>query len=337
MLMMQDVQPYYAVKCNPNPRIIECLADMGGCFDCASPSEIKLVLSCGIHPSRIIYANPCKKESDIAFAATAGITTTTFDSICELEKLHKIAPKMKLFFRIFASDPTAQCVLSNKYGAHEYEWEAILARAEELGMDICGVSFHVGSGARDATVYKSAVASCCKFKNVATNFGFKIETIDIGGGFTTKTLDAIANQVCEARTQYCDDLKDVVFIAEPGRYFVETVATFYTKIINVKHRPDGTVDYWLTDGLYGSFNCLLYDHSVMTAIPLENVSGEVVASRLWGPTCDNADEIGVHKLPVQKCGAWLAWANAGAYTIAGACDFNGVNFTNPSYVYHDKK
>lgn len=52
-------------------------------------------------------------------------------------------------------------------------------------------------------------------------------------------------------------------IAEPGRYFAETAATLLTPIYGHRDRTgaDGELkkDYWITDGLYGSFNCIIYD------------------------------------------------------------------------------
>jgi ornithine decarboxylase len=64
----------------------------------------------------------------------------------------------------------------------------------------------------------------------------------------------------------------------------------------------------------------------------------VFTSTLWGPTCDSADC--VYKdvsLPLLRNGDWLAFPNAGAYTVAGACDFNGIGMTTPRmfYVYSD--
>lgn len=35
MRLLPDVKPYYAVKCNPNPVILEALASLGANFDCA--------------------------------------------------------------------------------------------------------------------------------------------------------------------------------------------------------------------------------------------------------------------------------------------------------------
>ena len=35
----------------------------------------------GVHPSRIIFAHPCKRASDIRFARDHGVQYTTFDTV----------------------------------------------------------------------------------------------------------------------------------------------------------------------------------------------------------------------------------------------------------------
>ena len=39
--LLPDVKPYYAVKCNPNPVLLDVLASLGANFDCASENEMK--------------------------------------------------------------------------------------------------------------------------------------------------------------------------------------------------------------------------------------------------------------------------------------------------------
>lgn len=65
----------------------------------------------------------------------------------------------------------------------------------------------------------------------------------------------------------------VTIIAEPGRYFAASAFTLATKIHSLKRRsndPDHIM-YFINDGVYGSFNSILYDHSVVVPKPL-NVS-----------------------------------------------------------------
>ena len=62
-------------------------------------------------------------------------------------------------------------------------------------------------------------------------------------------------------------------IAEPGRYLVAAAFTLATPIVNRRDvkLSDGTnaVMHFIDDGLYGSFNCILYDHQVVKPVPLD--------------------------------------------------------------------
>lgn len=44
-------------------------------------------------------------------------------------------------------------------------------------------SFHVGSGCQDSGAYRTAVASCRQVFDIATEIGFSMDLLDIGGGF----------------------------------------------------------------------------------------------------------------------------------------------------------
>ena len=220
---LPHVKPYYAVKCNPTPQIVEALAKMGSNFDCASPAEIQQVLDLGVEPERILYANPCKRAEEIQFAKECGVVRTTFDSVCELKKLAKVFEdetvlKPELLLRIRADDPSARCNLGVKYGAEEHEWDVLLFTARALGLDVIGISFHVGSFASSPGVFEAGVAKATRALELAREFGYAPHIIDIGGGFSSvsglpKTIKAP---------------KGVELIAEPGRFFVERVMDLYT-------------------------------------------------------------------------------------------------------------
>ena len=75
-------------------------------------------------------------------------------------------------------------------------------------------------------------------------------------------------------------------------------------------RLPGAQDYWLSDGLYGSFNCVIYDAAKPQPQPLRNPRLPPVApaedglacSTLFGPTCDGAGG-GLHcALPCSSAG-----------------------------------
>lgn len=349
---LPNVKPYYAVKCNSDEQLLIHLAELGACFDCASPAEIDLVLKyTRVHPSQILYANPQKSYGDIRSAIARGVSYTTFDSVYELEKIASVMDEhsspMNCILRFYANDPTAQCPLSNKFGALSDEWPELLERARELGVSVVGMSFHVGSGAKSPLAFQQAIQEARKLYALGLTFGYTLSILDIGGGFTAGTFDTFAEVI--RRTLHSTDTLPFTLIAEPGRYFTETVATLMTKVSGRRDRGDER-HYYITDSIYGSFNAMMYDHLVPIPIPYRTAqksfeekeqtslsspsspspsSSPVLkfSSTLFGATCDGLDTI-VNKvlLPELQVGDWIMWPNMGAYTIAGASLFNGFGF-----------
>lgn len=73
----------------------------------------------GVSPKEIIFSNPVKIESDIEYAYRKGVRITTADTIDELKKIQKIAPKMKILWRISIKENASHelaTVFSNKFG-----------------------------------------------------------------------------------------------------------------------------------------------------------------------------------------------------------------------------
>jgi ornithine decarboxylase len=113
---LPDIKPYYAVKCNPEPRILEKLAHLGSNFDCASPAEIQLVLDLGVEPERILYANPCKRVQDIAFAKNRKYCGPRLTACASWQKIARVfedsLERPELLLRIRADDPHRPGVIS---------------------------------------------------------------------------------------------------------------------------------------------------------------------------------------------------------------------------------
>ena len=134
-----------AVKCNPDPTLLKLLCELGTGFDCASIAELQSVLSLGVDPSRIVFANPCKTASSLVFARRVGVSHTTFDNLDELDTIKAYHPDAQLVLRIFASDSDALIEFGEKFGASTESTPLLLARARELDLNVTGVSFHVGT------------------------------------------------------------------------------------------------------------------------------------------------------------------------------------------------
>lgn len=188
------VVPYYAVKCNPDPAIVRTLMSLGCNFDCASRGEIELVqqisrtLPSEIPAPEIIYANPTKQRGMVIDAVCRGVRMVTFDNVAEIQKCANISKKIQLIMRIITDDSGSQCRLSSKFGAPPQHWPKLLAEAKRCGLEVVGVSFHVGSGCRDATRYEMALKDCKQlFEMAKRDYGFVMTILDIGGGFPGET------------------------------------------------------------------------------------------------------------------------------------------------------
>jgi ornithine decarboxylase len=99
------------------------------------------------------------------------------------------------------------------------------------------------------------------------------------------------------------------------------------------------VDY-INDGVYGAFNCILFDHQKVHPYALYlNGSFHIPSSEpmhicsVWGPTCDSIDCVCPEaELPgALAVGDWLAFDNMGAYTVCAASQFNGFEISNVVY------
>jgi len=63
---MPRVRPHYAVKANPDPRVLDIVLAEGGGFEIASISELDLLLAQGVPAAEGFYSNPVKSRDQIA-------------------------------------------------------------------------------------------------------------------------------------------------------------------------------------------------------------------------------------------------------------------------------
>ncbi|RCV12741.1 hypothetical protein SETIT_2G293400v2 [Setaria italica] len=305
---LAGVRPCYAVKCNPDPALLGALAALGAGFDCASRAEIEAVLALGVHPRDIVYANPCKPEPHLEYAAEVGVNLTTYDSVEEVAKVKRCHPCCELLLRLKGPDGgKAKVDLGIKYGALADEVVPLLRAAQCAGLNVAGVSFHVGTGASCIDVYRGAIELSRAAFDAANALGMPpMRILDIGA---------------------FGDLPCVEVIGEPGRYFAETVFPLAVRVIGKRTRGE-VREYWIDDGVYGSLNCILMDYYVPRPRPLATPRpGEKThTSTVFGPTCDSLDKVVTgYQLPEMRVGDWLVFDDMGAYTTAAGSKFNGFD------------
>jgi ornithine decarboxylase len=302
---------------------------MGTGFDCASKAEIDTVLSLGIDPSRIIYAQPCKTKSYLRHAAKVGVKQMTFDNADELLKIKACYPDAELVLRIMTDDSASLCRLSAKYGASLEDISELLRLSKDLNLNVTGVSFHVGSGASDPSSFRKSVQDARHVFDLADKLGFEMKLLDVGGGFVDETFELFAGALTEALDEYFPG--DVRIIGEPGRYYASNAFTLAANVIARREvMVDGASErsymLYLNDGVYGNFSNIIFDHQHPVPQVLQGGSTtRLIEYSIWGPTCDGIDVItDRYFLPgTIDVGDWLFFENMGAYTKCSATRFNG--------------
>ncbi|XP_065080254.1 ornithine decarboxylase-like [Ochlerotatus camptorhynchus] len=341
--LLPRVKPFYAVKCNDDPFILETLACLGTGFDCASKAEIRKILEMGVEPERIIYAHPVKSKESLQFAQEKRVTKMTFDSELELEKIANYYPGAELVLRFRHDSAKVLISLGKKFGCDAHvDGLELIRKAKDLNLNVIGVSFHVGCGSKDADCYYDAIKSAKSLFEFASSVGYRFSLIDIGGGFpgdTDKSIDGYTEVINRALDEFFPGLNGVEVIAEPGRYYAGSAVRLFTTIHGKKFvknsDAESQVMYYINDGVFGT----LFDwvslravHDLARVIPTitkAKLGKPLLRTTIWGPTCDSTDIVCEDvDFPEHDIGEYMLFENIGAYGITFATSFNG--FPSPT-------
>ena len=337
---LPDSRIFYAVKANPAPELLASLVSLGSCFDTASVAEIEMVLAAGATPERISFGNTIKKERDIARAHALGVRLFAVDCKAEVEKIARAAPGAKVFCRFLFGCAGAEWPLSRKFGCDPEMAVDVLDHAQRLGLDPCGVSFHVGSQQRRTAAWDEALKSAAAIFRACADRGINLSMVNLGGGFPTRYLrevpavEGYGRSIFRAlRRHFGNRIPETII--EPGRGMVGDAGVIEAEVVLVskKSEHDRTRWVYLDIGKFGGLAETM-DESIRYAIRTPHDGDEV--GLLAGPTCDSADvlyEKRPYDLPISiEIGDKVLIEGTGAYTATyAAVAFNGFA---PLRTYH---
>ncbi len=331
---LPDTRVFYAVKANPDPKVLDLLARLGSCFDTASVVEITQVLATGVSPDRLSYGNTIKKERDIAKAYELGVRLFAVDCEAEVEKIARAAPGSKVFCRILCNGEGAEWPLSRKFGCAPEMAPQVLEHAHRLGLNAYGISFHVGSQQRNPRMWDAALASSAGIFRDLAERGINLQMVNLGGGFPTKYLKnvpavkAYGQAIFRSlRKHFGNRIPETII--EPGRGMVGNAGIIEAEVVLIsKKSADDKVKWVYLD--IGKFNGLAETMDEMIRYPIrtEFDGGPMEACVIAGPTCDSVDvlyEKEPYLLPVSlEIGSKVLIEGTGAYTTTySAVEFNG--------------
>lgn len=321
---MPRVHPHYAVKANPDPRVLKTLIEEGAGFEIASIAELDILLSLGVPAAEIYYSNPMKSRAYLEYAASRGVEWYVLDSVEELRKIVSVKADAKMYLRIDTPNIGSDWPLAGKFGAHAAEIKGIITEAAKLNADLAGVTFHVGSQCRNPQNWRVGIERAKKVFADMRRAGLNPRLLNIGGGYPVRhvkpipSIEVIGDVVNAA---IADLPADIRVMAEPGRYLVSDAAYFVCRVVGTATRNGKRWMYWdagMFGGVIETTEGLRYDI-------LTDRKGQDIPWAIAGPTCDSVDILMRDEMLPEDMqeGDFIYIPNSGAYTTAYASNFNG--------------
>ncbi len=333
--LLPQAKIFYAMKANPANEVLARLGKLGSYFDTASRGEIELCMAQGVGTERVSFGNTIKKEKDIAWAHQNGVRLFAFDSEAELQKLARSAPGARVFCRVLVDCGGAEWPLSKKFGCAPEMARDLLKRANDMGLEAYGVSFHVGSQQTDLDQWDRALAQVSQMFYALAETGIDLKMVNLGGGFPARyrkdvaPVEAYCEAVQRALVRHFGNRMPEVII-EPGRSMVGDAGVLQSEVVLISRKSANDRKRWvyLDVGKFGGLAETMDEsikYRITTPYPTGGRSGPVV---LAGPTCDSADilyEKTEYKMPLAlKVGDKVEILSTGAYTTTYASvAFNG--------------
>lgn len=320
---------HYAVKCNPDPRVLAALAAGGvDAVDAASLAEIETVRT-HLPAARIAFMHPVKRRSEIATAYHQhGVRHFALDHADELAKIVEEtggARDVMPMVRIATGGEGAAYAFGDKFGCDIDRAADLLAQARLQGLSV-GIAFHVGSQCLDPAAFTRALEDVRKVMRRSPG---RVAVIDVGGGFpvaytgvTPPPLDAFISAIRDGVARLPLP-RDVEIWGEPGRALVASGASIIARVLLRRGSR-----LYLSDGLFGTLADLRIE---ATPFPMRRWSlsarNDKALARfaIAGPTCDPADAVGRRFVLPADCqeGDWIEIGQTGAYSTAFQTAFNG--------------
>ncbi|MBW6392182.1 type III PLP-dependent enzyme [Billgrantia antri] len=242
-------QLYYAVKANPDRRLIATLAPLVAGFEAASIGEIRRIREVSDSAS-IIFGGPGKKDAELEEALDLGVTRIHVESLHELRRLNLIAERrgqvVPILLRVNLHDalPEATVTMAGRatqFGIDEPQVEEAIEEARRSpALQLDGFHLHSISNNLDACLHARLVATyLARVRAWAERFELEIRCVDAGGGFGVsydERPDFDWALFLDTLRSLLDDepLPGAALLFEPGRYLVAFCGYYAAEVIDLK-------------------------------------------------------------------------------------------------------
>ncbi|MDZ7697099.1 MAG: diaminopimelate decarboxylase [Deltaproteobacteria bacterium] len=324
----------FSMKSNSNGAILALFAAQGGGVDIVSGGELYRALKAGVDPRRIVYSGVGKRPEDLKYALDSDILMFNVESSQEMSTLNRVAAtsgrRAPVSIRVNPDvDPKTHPYIStglkkNKFGIDIDQASEEYARAaERRGLNVIGVSCHIGSQLTEVSPFVEALRKLKGFMNGLKEIGIHIQYLDLGGGLGITYEDEAPPHPREYARAIETELgsTDVTLILEPGRVIVGNAGILVSRVLYTKPTKekmffvvDAAMNDLIRPSLYQSY------HGIQ---PVLRSDRSTVTADIVGPICETGDFLAKDRVvPAFEPGDLMAVMSAGAYGFTMSSTYN---------------
>ena len=341
---VKNLKLNYAVKALSNINLLKFFKNIGAGLDTVSIQEVKLGLTTGIHPRKIIYTPNGVSLEEIEKAAKLGVRIN-IDNLSVLEQFGSKHPNIPVCIRInphvMAGGNSNISVghIDSKFGISIHQIPHLLRIVELTKMNINGIHMHTGSDILDIDVF--LYASEILFET-AKNFK-NLDFIDFGSGFKVPykegdietNVEELGKKLSDRFNQFCKEYgKELTLAFEPGKFLVSESGFFLAKV-NVVKQTTSTVFASIDSGFNHLIRPMLYG-AAHKIVNISNPKGRERYYSVVGYICETDTFASNRRINEISEGDILSFHNAGAYCFTMASNYNS-RYRPPEVLWHNGK
>lgn len=318
---------YYAMKANSHPAVLATVVGEGLGLECVSIQEVRRAREVAGEDVALLFTPnfcaPAEYEEALALGAEL-----TFDSASALEAIAPALRGREIALRIdpgqgLGHHPKVRTAGAHtKFGLPPEEAIALRETVARLGVRVCGLHAHVGSGIFDAEAWLRTGRVLARLLDT---FG-DVRWLDLGGGLgipqhpgeAPLDLEAVERALAELR----DALPGLELRLEPGRFLVSGAGVLLAPVTQVR-RKGGVNFAGVATGMNSLLRPALYGawHAIHNLSRLDQPAVDYY--HVVGPICETTDVLGHDRwLPPVEPGDVLLIENAGAYGAVMGSSYN---------------
>ena len=243
----KDLSPIicFAVKANPNLKLLKEIKKFGLGADVVSIGELAKALKAGIQPKKIVFSGVGKTSKELGFAIDKKIMLINVESKSEILEIEKIAKNKKKIVNIGIrlnpnTDAKTLSQIStgkkhDKFGVSEKSFlELVKYSKNSNSIKLKCISVHIGSQILNNEPYEKMLRV---IDRIIKKSNYKFEFIDLGGGMGISYGKKVKNLNYK---KYSKSIKKILnkykakIIFEPGRSIIGNAGILISKITYIK-------------------------------------------------------------------------------------------------------